>query len=142
MMSLAEKVFHAMYDNDKFSQWLGIELIAIGQGTCTLKMQVREEMLNGFSISHGGISYSFADSALAFSCNSHGKKAVSIHTSIEHLKPIKLNDILIAHAEEKSRQNKIASYEVVVKNQHDEVVALFHGLVFRKEEHWFDAENK
>ena len=63
---LAEKVFHKMYDNDPFSKWLGIVCVKIDIGHCTLKMTVRKEMLNGFSIAHGGICYALADSALAF----------------------------------------------------------------------------
>ena len=78
----ATQVINQMYENDAFSQWLGIERIEEGLGYCQLKMTIRSEMLNGFGIAHGGISFSLADSALAFACNSHGRRAVSIETSI------------------------------------------------------------
>src|ERR1041384_4028345 len=105
MNSKVEKVIDEMMSKDLFSQWLGIERLAEGPGFCTLKMTVRKEMCNGFNIAHGGISYSLADSALAFASNSHGKQAVSIETSISHIRPLKTGDIIIATAEEKNCSN-------------------------------------
>jgi acyl-CoA thioesterase len=129
-------IVDAMMAKDYFSQWLGIERLEEKEGFCKLKMAVRREMCNGFEIAHGGISYSFADSALAFASNSHGRHAVSIETSISHLKPLKTGDIIIATAEEKSRSNKIAIYDVRVEKENGELVALFKGTVFRKETEW------
>ena len=83
--NLANKVVDAMFDNDSFSQWLGIERSTVEEGRCVLKMKIRKEMLNGFQILHGGIYYSLADSALAFAANSYGIKSVSIETSISHI---------------------------------------------------------
>ena len=84
-----------MYDQDAFSQWLGIELMETDTaGACRLRMTVRGEMLNGFGIAHGGIAYAFADSAFAFACNNHGRQSVSIETSISHFHPIRENDVL------------------------------------------------
>ena len=94
MKTLATRVVGRMFEKDYFSQWLGIERISEGEGTCTLLMTVRREMLNGFGIAHGGITYSLADSALAFACNSHGRKSVSVETSISHTKSVKEGDIL------------------------------------------------
>jgi acyl-CoA thioesterase len=125
-----------MYNNDDFSQWLGIEKISVGKGHCILKMQVRKEMTNGFDVAHGGISFSFADSAFAFASNSQGRHAVSIETSISHLRPVFANDILTAEATEKNLSNNLGLYEVTVKNQDDNLVALFKGTVFRKKENW------
>jgi hypothetical protein len=73
--TLAQRVVARMYDNDPFSIWLGIERVAIDTGRCALRMTVRPEMLNGFAIAHGGITYSLADSCLAFAANSHGIQA-------------------------------------------------------------------
>jgi acyl-CoA thioesterase len=129
-------IVDAMMSKDYFSQWLGIERLEEKEGFCKLRMTVRKEMCNGFEIAHGGISYSFADSALAFASNSHGRHAVSIETSISHLKPLKAGDIIIATAEEKSRSNKIAIYDVRVEKESGELVALFKGTVFRKETEW------
>jgi acyl-CoA thioesterase len=133
--SKATKIVDRMMDKDLFSQWLGIERLGEGEGYCKLKMVIRPEMCNGFEIAHGGISYSFADSALAFASNSHGRQAVSIETSISHLHPLKPGDVLIATAEEKSRSNRIAIYEVRVERV-GELVALFKGMVFRKDGEW------
>ena len=132
----ATAIIDAMMDKDYFSQWLGIERLEERDGFCKLKMTIRTEMCNGFEIAHGGISYSLADSALAFASNSHGRQAVSVETSISHIRPLKAGDIIIATAEEKSRSNKIAIYEVRVEKENGELVALFKGTVFRKETEW------
>lgn len=137
---LAKAVVDRMMSKDWFSQWLGIEVVNIEPGTCTLRMTVRNEMLNGFSIAHGGITYSLSDSALAFASNSHGRMAVSVETSISHLAAVKENDVLTAIAYEKSLSNKIAVYEVKVTNQQDVTVALFKGTVYRKSQDWFPAQ--
>ncbi|OQP50331.1 phenylacetic acid degradation protein PaaD [Niastella yeongjuensis] len=129
-------IVDAMMSKDYFSQWLGIERLEEKEGFCKLRMTVRPEMCNGFGIAHGGISYSFADSALAFASNSHGRQAVSIETSISHLKPLMAGDVIIATAEEKSRSNKIAIYDVRVEKEKGELAALFKGTVFRKETEW------
>lgn len=131
----ATAIVDAMMAKDTFSQWLGIERLQEREGFCQLKMTIRPEMCNGFSIAHGGISYSFADSALAFASNSQGRHAVSIETAISHIKPLKPGDVIIATAEEKSRSNKLAIYEVRVEKE-GELVALFKGTVFRKETEW------
>ncbi|MDQ3108908.1 MAG: hotdog fold thioesterase, partial [Bacteroidota bacterium] len=128
---LPEKVVSKMYDGDWFSQWLGIERVKVSAGNCVLKMTVRKEMLNGFGIAHGGITYSLADSALAFASNSHGRMAVSVETSISHTAQLHEGDVIIATAEEISISNKIAVYQVKVINQKNETVALFKGTVYR-----------
>lgn len=125
-----------MMQNDLFSQWLGIQRLEEGEGFCRLKMIVREEMCNGFGIAHGGITYSFADSALAFASNSHGRQCVSIETSISHIKPLSPNDTIIAEAHEKNKSNSIGIYEITIKKQNGELVALFKGTVYRKEKLW------
>jgi acyl-CoA thioesterase len=133
---LAKKVVDRMYNNDPFSQWLGIERVEDGAGKSVLKMTIRKEMLNGFAIAHGGITYSLADSALAFAANSHGRMAVSVETSISHTEPLKEGDIITATAEEIDLRNKIGIYHITVKNQHDKVVALFKGTVYRTSKDW------
>lgn len=134
--SKASRIVDRMMNKDLFSQWLGIERLGESAGYCKLRMTVRPEMCNGFEITHGGITFSFADSALAFACNTHGRKAVSIETSISHIQPLTAGDVIIAIAEEKSRSNKIALYEVRVEKENGELVALFKGTVFRKESEW------
>lgn len=124
-----------MYGADAFSQWLGIQRIEDGPGFCILEMTVRQEMVNGFGIAHGGITYSLADSAFAFASNSQGRKAVSIETSINHIKTVYPGDLLRAKAEEISLGHKIAIYHVKVLRG-EELVAHFKGVVYRKEEEW------
>ena len=134
--ALATKVVDAMYNNDPFSQWLGIERLEDGPGRSVLRMTVRPEMANGFGVAHGGITFSFADSAFAFASNSHGRKSVSIETSISHTVAVHPGDVLVATAVEEHLSNKIANYRVTVKNQHGAVVALFKGIVYRMSREW------
>ncbi|KAB1066259.1 hydroxyphenylacetyl-CoA thioesterase PaaI [Salibacter halophilus] len=129
-------IFHLMYDNDPFSKWMDMKLSHIEKGSCTLEMTVKEPMLNGFSIAHGGISYSLADSALAFAANSRGPQCVSIETSISHLAPTAKGDQLKAVAKEKHRGKKTAIYEVTITNQHNKTVALFKGTVYITSKNW------
>lgn len=130
------RVVNRMYNNDPFSQWLGIERMEDGAGSSVLRMKVRKEMLNGFDIAHGGITYSLADSALAFASNGHGVQSVSIETSISHTKPVKEGDVLTAQATEKNLTSKIGVYEIMVTNQKEETVAIFKGTVYRTGKEW------
>ena len=139
-LDLARRVVARMYDNDPFSIWLGIERVTVEPGSCVLRMTVRNEMLNGFAIAHGGITYSLADSCLAFASNSHGIQAVSVETSISHTKPVKEGDVLTATSEEMSISRSIGIYHVTVRNQRDEIVALFKGTVYRTGKPWFPDE--
>ena len=132
----AQKIVDQMYQDDAFSQWLGIERVAEKPGYSVLRMKARPEMCNGFGIVHGGVTFSFADSALAFACNSQGQKAVSIETAISHTQPAYPGDILTATATEENLGNRIAIYKVEVHNQKNELIALFKGTVYRKKENW------
>lgn len=124
-----------MMDKDAFSRWLGIEIIKIEEGYSLLSMKVSGEMLNGFSIAHGGISYSLADSALAFAANSRGIQSVSIETQISHLKPCKEGDNIVAEAKEISLSSKFARYLITIKRE-EEKIAVFYGTVFRTGNEW------
>jgi len=132
----AIEVVDQMFYNDPFSQWLGIERLEVDAGMCRLQMTARQEMLNGHGILHGAISYALADSALAFAANSYGRKSVSVETSISHLKPCAVDDVLLATAEEVSRSNRIALYHIGVRNQHNDLVAQFKGTVYRTSAEW------
>lgn len=120
-----------MYAADAFSRWLGIELLSIAEGFCRLRMTVRPEMLNGFGVAHGGITYSLSDSAFAFACNSQGRLSVSIETSVTHTQAVKAGDILTAEAKLVTQSNKIGTYQATVTNQHDQIVAVFKGVCYR-----------
>jgi acyl-CoA thioesterase len=135
-MTLARKVIDKMFNNDLFSQWLGIKIMEVNEGSCTLQMKVRKEMTNGFAIAHGGITYSLADSALAFASNSHGRKSLSIETSISHTFSLKENDVITAVAEEISLSEKIGIYSIIIRNSENKIVALFKGTVYRTSKNW------
>ena len=130
------EIIDRMLAKDAFSQWLGIECLSIGPGYCTLKMTVRREMVNGFGVAHGGISFSFADSAFAFASNSRGRHAVSVDTSINHLAPVMVGDVLTAKAVELHLGGRLAHYEVVICRADGTKVALFKGMVYRKNDLW------
>lgn len=133
---LSTRVVDEMYANDAFSQWLGIERVEEAAGRSVLKMTVRREMLNGFGIAHGGITYSLADSALAFASNAHGMQSMSIETSISHTKTVKEGDVLLAEAKEISLTTRIGIYQIAITDQKNEIVALFKGTVYRTKKEW------
>lgn len=135
-MKSAQEVVDTMYNGDAFSKWLGIKVEHCEPGACRLSLVVREEMTNGFKIAHGGISYSLADSALAFASNGHGTQALSIETAISHTKPVKAGEKMIATASEIRKSRSIGIYEVRVQNEAGDLVAHFKGTVFRKDLEW------
>lgn len=134
-MTKVEKIVAQMLEKDAFSQWMGVEVVELREGFAQIKMTVREEMLNGMGIMHGGVSFSLADSAFAFASNSHGQKAVSIETSINHTKAVFLNDEIVATAEVETISRSVGFYIVRV-TRGEELVGLFKGVVFRKQEEW------
>ena len=129
-----------MYNNDAFSQWLGIEVVEVKDGYCELKMTVQKKMLNGFQIAHGGIAYSLADSALAFASNSHGRKSLSVETSISHTVSVIEGDVLTAITEELSLSDKIGMYFIAITKQDNQKVAYFKGTVYRTSKKWFSGD--
>ncbi|MEN9334528.1 MAG: hypothetical protein RLY35_1708 [Bacteroidota bacterium] len=132
----ASLIVDLMYNNDPFSQLLGMERLMDGAGISVLRMKVTTQMLNGFGIAHGGITYALADSALAFASNGHGIQAVSIETSISHVKKVVEGDVLTTEVIEKNLTSKTGLYEVIVRNQNQEAVAFFKGTVFRTGKIW------
>jgi len=140
---IAVKVVEKMMAEDAFSQWLGIEVADIKPGFAKLEMKVRPEMVNGFNVTHGGIAFSLADSALAFAANSYGKVALALENNISFTKKVMPGDYLTAKTEELSRGRRIAVYNISVTNQDEETVALFRGTVFRtQEKHFNDNSNE
>ena len=121
---------------DKFSQWLDISVKLIEKGKCMLSCEVKEEMVNGFNVAHGGITYSLSDSTMAFASNSYGFKCMSIETSISHLKKVMTGDILTSKSYEIKRGKSIAIYEVKIVNQHNQLVSHFKGTVQITENSW------
>ena len=136
-MDLPKEVVAKMINGDAYSQWLGIEVLEITKGFCKLKMTVRDEMTNGFNIAHGGITYSLADSCLAFTANADGIQAVSIETSISHTKKVASGDVLIATSKEMNKSIKTTLYYITITNQDNLEVAHFKGTVYRTGKEWF-----
>jgi acyl-CoA thioesterase len=135
-MKTPHEIVSHMLNQDTFSNWLGIEVLEVRAGYCKEQITIRNEMLNGFHIAHGGIAYSLADSALAFASNTYGIQCVSMETSISHVLKVELNDVLIAEGMEVYRGKKTAIYEVRVQNQNNDLVALFKGTVFITQKEW------
>ncbi|MEO6301778.1 MAG: hotdog fold thioesterase [Bacteroidia bacterium] len=132
------EIVNTMMKNDFFSQWLGIIILEQKEGACKLSLTVRKDMLNGFGIAHGGITYSLADSALAFASNSKGRKSVSIETSISHIVSLKENDELIAEAFCETETEKLGHYQVklFLKSDPQKMVALFKGIIYKTSKNW------
>jgi len=116
---------------DRFSRWLGIELMESGEGYSKITMKIREEMVNGIGIVHGGVTFSMADTAFALACNSHNRRSVALDTSINFLKAVHAGDELIAEAREVHNGRTTGLYEIDIQNQNAELVARFKGLCFR-----------
>lgn len=122
--------------NDAYSNWLGAKLLDITEGKCRLSMVIRKEMLNGFNIAHGALTYALSDSALAFAANSYGNKAVSVDTSISHLAPVAVGDLLLANCRVVHKGRSIGLFNVEIFNQKEELVSFFKGTVKFSRETW------
>ena len=131
--SRAREVVEGMLARDRFSAWLGLELVAVEAGACTCRMTVREEMVNGFGVSHGGVVFSLADSAFAFACNSSGFITVSIENSIRYPAAIHPGDVLTATVKQAGGSSRLGYFVGEVTNQNDKVVGLFTGTSYRTE---------
>ncbi len=125
-----EVVSHIM-QHDRFSQWLGIEVLEIKEGYSKIKMTIREEMVNGFGIIHGGVMFSLADSAFAFACNNRNQLSVALDTSINFIKPVHVGDELTAEATEVHNGKSTGLYQIEIFNQKQHLVAQFKGLCYR-----------
>ena len=122
---------------------MGIELVEITEGHCTLQMAVKREMLNGFGILHGGVSFAFADSALAFASNSHGRVSVSLNASMTYSKTAKEGDLLHGEARQLTIGNRTATYDVTITNKTtSDVIALFRGTVFRTDQQHLESDTR
>ena len=131
MSTIHKEVVAHMMENDAFSQWLGIEVLEIKEGYSKIKMTVREEMVNGFGIVHGGIPFSLADSAFAFACNNRNNLSVALDVTITFTKAVNIGDTLTAEAKEVHNGRSTGVYLITVMNQKNEQVALFKGTCFR-----------
>ena len=130
-----EKIPYKMLSPDAYSQWLGIESLESEIGRCKVAITIRKEMLNSMNKAHGGISYALADTAFGFAANTHGKYAVSIETSINHIEALDEGDYLVAVSVIEKVNNKLG-FNIIEVKRGDELVALFKGVVYRTSKDW------
>jgi acyl-CoA thioesterase len=135
--ALAERIVSAMVEKDAFSSWLGIEVVSVRPRGSTVRMAVRQDMVNGFGVCHGGVTFSLADSALAFASNTHGRVTMSIENTIAYPKAVAVGDVLTGTADEKSGSNRLGFYRVSVTKANGEIVALFTGTVYKTHQEFF-----
>lgn len=129
------KIPYKMLSLDAYSKWLGIEILECEIGRCKVAMTVRKEMLNSMNKAHGGITYSLADTAFGFAANTHGRFAVSIETSINHIEAVNEGDYLVAESIIEKVNNKLG-FNIIEVKRGDEMVALFKGVVYRTQKEW------
>ena len=134
--STLHPIVQHMMDGDAMSQWLGIDVLESGPGLCTCRMTVREEMVNGFGIAHGAITYALADSTLAFAVNAQGQHAVSVTSTIQHLAAVQVGDVLTARAIPRADGGRIAHVDVEVTNQHGDRVAWLTATGYKRSSSW------
>ena len=123
---IAELSARVMWDDDPASQALGMSLVEIGPGRAVVTMTVRSDMVNGHAIGHGGFTFTLADSAFAFACNSYNRRTVAQTCTVTFLAPTRLGDVLVAEAVERSRQGRNGIYDITVRCA-ENVVAEFRG---------------
>jgi acyl-CoA thioesterase len=124
---VAEAARDAMWANDRASKALGMQVLAVGPGSATLSMTVRDDMLNGHDLCHGGLIATLADSAFAFACNAYNEVTVASGFDINLLAAARLGDVLKAEARELSKAGRTGVYDIAVRNQRGEAVAAFRG---------------
>ncbi len=128
---LARRCVERMLEHDRFSRWLGLRVTDVRPDHVIVEMPVREEMLNGFGVCHGGITFALADSALAFASNTHGRVTLSVENSIGYPAPVRAGDVLAAVAEPDAAEgNRVRFYRVIVRRQDGATVAIFRGTVY------------
>ena len=124
---VAEATRDAMWANDRASKGMGMQVMAISQGGATLRMTVREDMLNGHDICHGGFITTLADSAFAFACNAYNEVTVASGFDVNLFASARLGDVLTATAVEVSKAGRTGVYDITVTNQHGVALAAFRG---------------
>lgn len=120
-----------MLSQDEFSKWMGIKLIEVHEKYCLIEMPIKAEMINGLRTVHGGVTFSLADSALAFSSNNTNEASVALHCAMNFTKAVKMGDLLRAESILVSDTRKTGVYDISIKNQLGNLVASFRGTVYK-----------
>ncbi len=136
----AEKSAQAMWDNDNAAKWHGMQLIEVDEGQATISMKVQAHHVNGHGICHGGVTFTLADTAFAFACNSRNQATVAQHNTISYLAKVQLGDTLTAMATQVSLTGRSGITDVIVKTQNGDTVALFRGASRAIQGALFDEE--
>ena len=123
----AKKSAEAMWADDNASPWFGMEIVEVSEGNATLALTVEPHHANGHGICHGGVTFSLADSAFAFACNSRNQNTVAQSNTITYVAPGRIGDRLTATAREISLTGRSGIYDVTVTNQNGTVIAEFRG---------------
>ncbi len=126
-LELAQRCAETAWKEDAASQALGIEIEVIAVGAANARMSVREDMVNGLNVCHGGLVFALADTAFAIACNAYNVQSFAASCQIEFLRPAKIGDRLLATASEDHRGRRSGYYSVKIHNQRNELVALFRG---------------
>ena len=129
--ALAERVAARMFESDRASRGLGMRIESVGPGRAEMTMTVRDDMVNGHAICHGGFIFLLADSTFAFACNSYNRNTVAQGCAIDYLAPARAGDVLRAVGVERSRTGRTGVYDIEVRNQQGVTVALFRGKSYR-----------
>jgi acyl-CoA thioesterase len=121
------------YRNDKFSEYVGIELIEVSEGRAKAKMEIKDHHLNSIGTVHGAALFALADLIFAVASNSHGNIAMAINANITYLKAAK-KGVLFAEGIEMSLNPKLATYTIHITDEKNDLIAIFQGMVYRKKE--------
>ena len=139
---IAKKSREAMWRNDTAVKDLGMEVEVEGPGAAVSRFEVKEHMVNGHDICHGGFIFTLADTAFAYACNTYNRIAVAASAAIEFVRPGKLGDPLTATAEEAHRGGRTGVYDVMVRNQDDELIAIFRGRSYATRQPLFESDTE
>ncbi len=131
---IAQQCYESMWRDDQASRDLGMTVAVTEPGSAWAEFEIRENMVNGHGLCHGGYIFTLADSAFAFACNTYNRVTVAAGASIEFVRPARLGDKLVATAKELSRGGRTGIYDVTVSNQDSEVVAIFRGRSYSTRE--------
>jgi acyl-CoA thioesterase len=139
---IAKRCCELMYSTDHASQALGLTVQVDRPGAAEARLTVRQSMVNGHDICHGGYIFTLADTAFAFACNTYNRVTVAAGASIEFVRPGKLDDTLIATAAERHRGGRTGTYDVEVRNQDGDLIAIFRGRSYATRERFFESDTE
>ena len=123
-----------LISRDPFSRWMGIEIIEVKEGLCKIRCSIGKEMINGFEVAHGGIIYSLADTALAFSAITDGRVALSLDNSTSYAKKARLGDTITACSKAVNITYRTGLFDIKITNQTSDIIAIMKGTVYRSED--------